>query len=269
MTLTNTQLTPPLKWVGGKRWLVPQLKDLTQHTPYTRLVEPFVGGMSIALGLNPKAALLNDINPYLINFYKELQKGLVIDLPMEYSLECFTKYKAWFNQLTHVPLTHAPLNKRGAELFYYVSKTGFNGMMRFNSKGEYNVPFGKYKSVNYITDFTPYKDVISNWSFTCQDFSDLEVRQGDLLYVDPPFDLGFTKYAPRDFRWADQVRLADWLTKFPNPTIASNLATDRVVELYKERGFSIKELLAPRRISCNGDRTPVKEVLMFRNLKAY
>jgi DNA adenine methylase len=264
MTLSKEQLlNPPLKWVGGKRKLVPTLKELIKDTPYKRLVEPFVGGMSIALGLNPKAALLNDINPHLINFYQHLQEGLVIDLPMEYSPECFTKHKRRFNELTKTPYT-----REGAGLFYFLSRSGFNGLVRFNLKGEYNVPIGKYKSVNYVTDFTHYKEVIANWAFTCQDFSELKVRPGDLLYIDPPYDVEFTKYAPRDFKWQDQVRLADWLEQYPNPMVASNMATKRVIELYKGKGFTIKEVLAPRNISCKGDRTPVKEVLMFRNLKA-
>lgn len=180
---------------------------------------------------------------------------------MEYTPECFTKYRARFNELISAPPT-----KEGAELFYFLCRSGYNGLVRFNKKGEYNVPLGKYKSVNYIRDFTPYKSALSNWTFTNYDFSHLEIRQGDLLYIDPPYDVQFTKYAPNDFKWDDQVRLADWLGKYPNPMVVSNQGTPRIIKLYSSKGFNIKEIAAPRKISCNGDRTPAQEVLMYKGL---
>lgn len=79
MTRDNSVLKPPLKWAGGKRWLIPKLLNLWKKFPEHRLVEPFCGGLSVALGLNPQHALLNDLNPALINFYRQLQQGLTID----------------------------------------------------------------------------------------------------------------------------------------------------------------------------------------------
>ncbi|CAG0971204.1 partial Modification methylase DpnIIA, partial [Anaerolineae bacterium] len=80
MSLTEIPLKPPLKWAGGKRWLVPRLQLLWEvhlkQYPEARLVEPFCGGLAVTLGLQPERALLNDINPHLINFYRWLQKGL-------------------------------------------------------------------------------------------------------------------------------------------------------------------------------------------------
>ena len=80
---TEALLAPPLKWAGGKRWLVPFLEPLWQPHRERRLVEPFCGGLAVALGLRPERALLNDVNPHVINFYRWLQRGLRIDLPME------------------------------------------------------------------------------------------------------------------------------------------------------------------------------------------
>ena len=77
-TTTDTPtLDPPLKWAGGKRWLVPRLRELYAPHRHRRLVEPFVGGMAVALGLMPERALLADRNPHLIHFYQWLQRGLV------------------------------------------------------------------------------------------------------------------------------------------------------------------------------------------------
>ncbi|MCK5366505.1 MAG: DNA adenine methylase, partial [Gammaproteobacteria bacterium] len=69
-------LRPPLKWAGGKRWLAPHLEPLWRGQSSRRLVEPFCGGLAVALGLDPQRALLNDVNPHPVNFYRHLQEGL-------------------------------------------------------------------------------------------------------------------------------------------------------------------------------------------------
>ncbi len=88
----------------------------------------------------------------------------------------------------------------------------------------------------------------------------------DFVYADPPYDVEFTKYAKDDFKWEDQVRLAEWLAEHPGPVILSNQATERIVKLYGDLGFDVRLLKAPRRIACNGDRTPAMEVLATRNI---
>lgn len=76
------RLAPPLKWAGGKRWLVPRLAELYAPHRHRRLVEPFCGGLAVALALRPERALLNDINPHLINFYRWVQRGLRVEIPL-------------------------------------------------------------------------------------------------------------------------------------------------------------------------------------------
>ena len=98
-TTEGAQARPPLKWVGGKRWLVPALHELWQGHTERRLVEPFVGGMAVALGLQPQRALLNDINPHLINFYRWLQKGFVIGIERTYQREVYYRHRRQFNAL--------------------------------------------------------------------------------------------------------------------------------------------------------------------------
>jgi len=88
----------------------------------------------------------------------------------------------------------------------------------------------------------------------------------DFVYADPPYDVEFTQYSKENFHWEDQVRLAEWLIKHPGPVVLSNQKTDRIVKLYKKLGFEIKFLDAPRMISCNGDRTPAKEVLAIKGV---
>jgi DNA adenine methylase len=94
----------------------------------------------------------------------------------------------------------------------------------------------------------------------------LQITETDVIYVDPPYDVEFTKYSKEDFSWQDQQRLVIWLSSFKNPIIASNQGTDRIINLYTDAGFKITKLSAPRRISCNGDRSPAVEILATKNL---
>lgn len=262
-----TPLTPPLKWAGGKRWLVPRLARL--WLPYSanhRLVEPFVGGMSVALGLQPSQALLNDVNPHLINFYRWLQTGLVVELEFENDSNYYYQARDRFNELIFSGYHES---KEAAELFYFLNRTGFNGLCRFNKSGGFNVPFGRYKTINYIYDFLDYSEQLADWEFSSGDFSDLHYETNDFVYADPPYDVDFTSYSAGGFTWEDQIRLAELLSSLTGPVVASNEATPRVLKLYKSLGFSIHTLEAPRRISSDGDRTPALEMIATLNLSSF
>ncbi len=255
-------MRPPLKWAGGKRWLVPHIARLWWPERWRRLVEPLCGGLAVALSLKPERALLNDANPHLVNFYRWLKRGLKIDLEMANDRELFYRHRARFNQLIREGKEDSA---EAAALFYYLNRTGYNGLCRFNRKGEFNVPFGRYKKITYKRDFSEYVAVFSRWEFTCGDFESVKLQADDFVYADPPYDVEFTQYSKDGFSWDDQVRLARALASHPGPVIISNQATERIICLYRELGFEIAILAAPRLISCTGDRTPVKEVLATRN----
>jgi DNA adenine methylase len=259
---TPAALTPPLKWAGGKRWLLPVLAPLWAPCADRRLVEPFAGGLAVALGLGPAAALLNDSNPHLINFYRWLQRGLRAEVEMANDAALYYRQRARFNRL--VRDGHGE-SAEAAALFYYLNRTGYNGLCRFNRRGEFNVPFGRYNTINYTTDFRPFAAALAGWAFTTGDFSALPIAPGDFLYADPPYDVEFTSYSAGGFSWADQQRLATWLAAHPGPVVASNQATPRVLDLYAGLGFTIRLLSAPRMIACTGDRTRAQEMLALRN----
>ncbi|HHY10530.1 MAG TPA: Dam family site-specific DNA-(adenine-N6)-methyltransferase, partial [Firmicutes bacterium] len=213
------QLTPPLKWAGGKRWLVPYLRPLWQPYRKRRFVEPFCGGLGMCLGLRPKAALLNDINRHLINFYHWLQKGLVVSLKLENKEDSYYKNRHRFNDL--IGTAKGAASREAAELFYYLNRTGYNGLCRFNQKGQFNVPFGRYRRINYAADFLEYKEVFKGYEFHQGDFAALAVKKADFIYADPPYDVEFTQYARGGFDWEDQIRLAEWLSGHEGPVAAS------------------------------------------------
>jgi DNA adenine methylase len=261
--VSRPSLKPPLKWAGGKRWQVPYLRPLWQPHAHRRLVEPFCGGLAVALGLLPSRALLNDANPHLINFYRWVQKGLRIDLPMENNVDLFYGHRARFNALVARGKTRS---RESAELFYYLNRTGFNGLCRFNRQGEFNVPFGRYTRIGYVRDFLAYRELLAHWTFTNTELERVPLKRGDFVYADPPYDVEFTQYAKNGFSWDDQQRTAEWLTTHDGPVVLVNQATPRVEKLYRRLGYEVRFLDAPRRISCTGDRTPAREIMGTRNL---
>jgi DNA adenine methylase len=254
---------PPLKWAGGKRWLLPHLAPLWQPHASRRYVEPFCGGLAAPLGLQPQRALLNDVNPHLINFYTHLQRGLAITIEMKNDKQFFKLQRIRFNQLIKDGDSQSA---EAAQLFYYLNRTCYNGLCRFNKSGEFNVPFGTYKSINYANDFSQLQAILENWTFTNSDIGALVVDADDFIYADPPYDVEFTTYSAGGFGWDDQVRTAQWLAAHPGPVVLSNQATKRVVELYGDLGFRIDYLAGPRRISCTGDRSAAPEVLATKGL---
>jgi len=243
--------------------LLPHVVPIWRQHEHRRYVEPFCGGLAMPLGLRPKRALLNDVNAHLINFYRQVQRGLSVTLDTRYEKELFYSHRARFNRLVN---NRGAKSSEAAQLFYYLNRTCYNGLCRFNQSGEFNVPFGRYKTVNYATRFSPYRTLFRHWKFTNDDLEKLNVRDDDFVYADPPYDVEFTTYSAGGFSWDDQIRTAEWLAKHPGPVLLSNQATPRIVRLYRQLGFRLKFFDAPRRISSNGDRATAREVLASRNL---
>ena len=257
-------LSPPLKWAGGKRWQVPHLRSFWDRENHRRLVEPFCGGLAVALGLQPEEALLNDANPHLINFYEWLKRGLRISIEMANDAELFYAHRDRFNQLLHAGKGGT---REAASLFYYLNRTGYNGLCRFNRSGEFNVPFGRYANINYRRSFVDYRPRFETWEFSRDSFDQVRLRPDDFVYADPPYDVVFTQYSKGGFSWDEQVRTAEWLAKHRGPVVLANQATPRIMKLYRGLGYQLVKLSGPRRISCTGDRTDAREVLALRNLE--
>ena len=220
--------------------------------------------MAVTIGLMPRRALLNDINQHLINFYDWLKRGLTITLTMENDAGRYYEARVRFNELLASGQSHT---SEAAALFYYLNRTGYNGLCRFNSRGLFNVPFGRYTSINYRATFPECRQAFADWTFTNVDFESIPLDKKDFIYADPPYDVQFTRYSKDGFDWSEQERAAEWLAKHKGPVVLSNQATPRIVKLYRSLKFTLKFVSAPRRISCTGDRTPAPEVLALRNIK--
>ena len=188
----EARLHPSSAQMGrGKRWQLRHLEPYWKQHTDRRLVEPFCGGLAVTTGLMPDRALLNDINPHVINFYSWLKRGFQTTTDMRNDSIHFYQARVRFNELLE---TGGGKTAEAAVLFYYLNRTGFNGLCRFNASGFFNVPFGRYAKINYKMDFGEYRAAFSKWTFTCTDFEKMPIEPEDFIYADPPYDVQFTQY---------------------------------------------------------------------------
>ena len=189
---SNDPLSPPLKWAGGKRWQLPHLTRFWLRERHRRLVEPFCGGLAVALGLQPDRALLNDANPHLINFYAWIKRGLRVSIEMANDETLFYHHRDRFNELLRKGREET---REAASLFYYLNRTGYNGLCRFNRSGGFNVPFGRYATINYRRNFGEYQQRFDTWEFSNITFDQIVLGRGDFVYADPPYDVLYSRAA--------------------------------------------------------------------------
>ena len=231
--------TSPLKWAGGKRWIVPMLKEYYQAAIRTdrdiRLVEPFCGGLSVTLGLEPIRALAGDKLVPLVNFWCHVKAGLGFNIDKWQRTEIeYYRVRERFNKISETK------SEESAILFYYLNRAGFNGLCRFNAKGGFNVPWGGGKT-NKLIPLGDYRTALARVEFTCRDFRSTLARcsANDFIYADPPYDTEFTAYGPGGFSWGDQRDLVRILADAPCSVVISNQATERIVKCCLDSGFAL------------------------------
>lgn len=253
---------PIFKWLGGKFSALP---TILSHMPRgKRLIEPFVGGGSIFTNAGYSDNVLNDANSDLINVYRMLGREghKLITLTHQYFMEYNTKagfggVKEKFNE------GKLSLIERAAA-FIYLNRHCFNGLIRYNLKGEFNVGFGHYKKPYFpLSEMEAFMGKSSQCEFMCGDFeAAIELAgAGDVVYCDPPYEPlpgtdGFTRYSGQRFTFEDQVRLVESLVSARSRgamIMITNSSAPRIKELYHLSGFELHELVAKRSVSCKGD----------------
>ncbi len=270
----KTRPHPFLKWAGGKRQLLPQMEV---HFPkhYNRYIEPFIGGGAVFFHLLPENSIVSDNNPDLINCYKVIKEdveGLIKSLKKHryeknyyYEIRALDRDVKKFAELSDV---------EKASRSIYLNKTGYNGLYRVNSKGLFNVPFGRHKNPK-ICDETNLRNVsqilkkveIFLGSFEiCLDFAEKD----DFIYFDPPyFPLSdtalFTSYTKNSFDRSSQIKLFEVFKELNNRgcnLMLSNSYSEFILDLYKD--FKIITLKAKRNINSNSQkRGLINEVLIL------
>jgi DNA adenine methylase len=270
---------PFVKWVGGKARLIP---ELSKYFPdkYNAYYEPFVGGGALFFSLQPKVAHISDLNSTLIATYKIIKSDVqsLIDALNEiqthyYQLSDIDEKKKYylslrdeFNQL------HSD-DFRKAVLLIFINKTCFNGMYRENSKGGFNVPFGKHDKPK-ICDADNLKAISKSLTKTeikCSSYEEItkSAKAGDFVYFDPPYHplnptSSFTSYQAGGFSARDQEKLRDEfkrLSELGCKVMLSNSDAPLINELYAD--FNINKIYAARSINSKGDgRGKILEVVV-------
>ena len=262
---------PFLKWAGNKFRVLPHL--IPHIGDPKRYIEPFGGSLSVALNISADEYILNDINKDLYCLYTNVDKEFVDECRELFTDDNNTRER--YLELRKEFNSEQDCRKR-AKLFLYLNKHAFNGLSRYNSKGEYNVPYGKENKDSKTgrivktkahfpeQELNYFRDVFSNRKveFFNTSFSDealyKNVSSGDVVYFDPPYipvsdTANFTDYATEGFSYEQQVQLAELAESLANrgvKVIVSNHDTPISRELYKNA--QIYPIEVRRSISAKG-----------------
>jgi len=272
----NKLIAPFLKWVGGKRQLMPAIKELIPKK-YNDYYEPFIGGGAVLFELQPKKAIINDFNEELINVYqiiKENPEELILDLKTHKNE---SDYFYHLRALDREESFESMSNVKKASRVIYLNKTCYNGLYRVNNSGEFNSPYGRYKNPNIVNETTiravsKYLNA-NNITILNGDFETaLEgIKKGDFVYFDPPYhpissSSNFTGYIQGGFDIYEQVRLRDLcdeLNKKGVSFLLSNSATQFIEDLYKD--YKISYVKANRSINSNAKKRGEIDEVLIRN----
>jgi len=229
----EVHLSPIIKWSGGKS---DEIKKFESHFPteYNVYLEPFIGGGAVYFYLNPRIAVITDVHKELIDLYSSIKNG--------YSNEIYnfmnqnpntedTYYKVRDDMVVNSPLDNA---KR----FYYLRKTCFRGMMRYNKDGKFNVSYGKYKTVNYSDlNNNSYQELLqrtevinTGFEYVFQNYN----NENNFMFLDPPYDSEFTDYGYCKFGKEEHRRLATLFKETRIKCLMIIGKTDFIEELYRD-----------------------------------
>lgn len=262
---------PFLKWAGGKYSVI---DDVLAHLPSgRRLIEPFAGGGSVFLNAGYAEVIASDACDDLILTYQVMQRepfALIDKAAMMFregnNSDYFDKIKARFNKREMTQLERAAA-------FIYLNRHCYNGLMRYNLKGEFNVGFGSYRQPYFpLAEMESFATLARHYTFALADYSDTVALagEGDVVFCDPPYEpmpgkSGFTNYSGQRFRFEDQACLAQALKSAHQrgaSVVVTNSGAPAINELYKSLGFRVMSLRARRSISCAGDtRETVTDII--------
>ena len=253
---------PFLKWAGNKYRLMDKIQKLLPEGK--RLIEPFAGSAAVFLNTDYSDYRLSDSNADLINLYNILKKQ-----DKKFIAYCKTYFSQKFNDETTYYELRKQFNKcrsiqKKSALFLYLNRHGYNGLCRYNLKGGYNVPFGRYKTPYFPEEeMLAFSEKAQKASFIHQDFSTAmqQAKKGDVIYCDPPYaplssSANFTQYSAGGFGLEQQEHLAHIAEQKSSrgiPVLISNHNTSFTLKTYNQ-AQKISKFRVQRYISCNGNK---------------
>lgn len=270
-------VTPVVKWVGGKRQLLDQIAPLLPKR-FTSYCEPFLGGGAVLFSIQPRTAVVNDLNGDLILVYEVIRDdvdSLIASLKMHENTQ--EHFYAVRDQDRDREVYDAMSRVEKASRLLFMNKTCYNGLFRVNNSGEFNSPYGHYKRPNIVNE--PTLRAVSRYlntsdvSFYSEDFAvTLErVPKGGFVYLDPPYDpvsdtASFTGYNKGGFDRDEQIRLkncCDALARRGVNFLLSNSATPFIRELYAD--YTVTLVKARRAINSDGNKRGAIQEVLIRN----
>ena len=264
----NIQAKPILKWAGGKTQMLGELLPKVPDS-YGRYIEPFLGGGAMFFALNPLDAVIADRNPELINMYKQVAAH--VDAVISY-LQQYENTQDMFYSVRALEWQDLPAAEAAARTIY-LNKTCYNGLYRVNRKGQFNVPFGKYKAPNFCDVEALYaaSGALQNADIVAGDYLSVlkeYARPGDFIFLDPPYlpvseYADFKRYTKEQFYEEDHIELAEEVSRLQAlgcHVILTNSNHPIVHELYKT--FNIEVIQTKRYISCSGSKREGEDVIV-------
>lgn len=265
--------SPFIKWAGGKTKLLPQY-DSFFPVKFGSYIEPFLGGGAVFFHLKPERASLFDVNEELINCYRQVKDNPdgLMELLKEHKRRHDEDGKDYYYPVRAMDPEKMSDLERAARMIY-LNKTCYNGLYRVNSKGEFNVPFGRYNNPGIYDpeNLKAVSRILRNAVIEASDFRDVLDRAdtGDLVYFDPPYHplsstSNFTDYTRLSFTEKDQEDLSEVFRALHEKgclVMLSNSDTPFIRGLYK--GFLVRTVSAPRFINSKASgRKAIKELLV-------
>lgn len=226
-----SHLSPLVKWSGGKS---DEIKEILKYLPnkYDKYIEPFIGGAALFWYLSPSNAVINDIHNELICFYNSIKNGHRLQIKEFMDEHNNTEEQYYYVRDTFIPNNDLDIAKQ----FYYLRKTCYRGMLRYNSNGKFNIPYGKYKTINYTDlDNQKYEEILKNTEIYNISYEKIFEKYNDenyFMFLDPPYDSKFTDYGYCTFDREEQKKLANLFKTTKNKCLMIIGKTDFIEELY-------------------------------------
>lgn len=272
----STNIVPFVKWAGGKRQLLPQIKERMPEK-YNHYYEPFVGGGAVTFGLQPENALINDINKALMNTYKQICNApeAFLEAVNKLDTEIGEDGKRYYYSLRehyNDKMMQSEYDVELAALFVFLNKHCFNGLYRVNGKGLFNVPYNNSRSQSVDTEVIMkvsgyLKDVIiieGDFEVACAD-----AKKGDFVFMDSPYaplnPTSFESYTKEGFDIESHKRLArlyDELTDRGCYCMLTNHNTKLINELYGGKGYKMDVVSVKRMINSDAKGRVGEEVII-------
>ena len=273
--MNHTAIVPFIKWAGGKRQLLDQIKE-RMPKQYNRYYEPFVGGGAVVFELQPEMAVINDINRALVNAYRQIRSLPEAFLSAVKALDgqMWEDGKAYYYMLReryNDKLMKEEFDTELAALFVFINKHCFNGLYRVNQKGQFNVPWNQKEQVRSV-DVENIKNIsyyLKSVTITCQDFeASLETaKKGDFIYFDSPYaplnPASFDSYTKEGFTEEEHRRLAKVFGELSERgcyCMLTNHNTELIQELYQD--YLREEVDVRRAINSDPKKRVGKEVII-------